>query len=68
MGSERFSLAQSYSCRKEAEQDAVRVAYEILVKREEGGGVTDVFGLIDQVLFLELFLVLVVYLLSHHEQ
>jgi dsRNA-specific ribonuclease len=42
-----FSSTQSFSRRKEAEQDAARVAYEALVK--DKGDIKDVFELIDQV-------------------
>jgi dsRNA-specific ribonuclease len=43
-----FSSTQSFSRRKEAEQDAARVAYEALATKDKGD-VKDVFELIDQV-------------------
>ncbi|KAL6662026.1 hypothetical protein ACP70R_001410 [Stipagrostis hirtigluma subsp. patula] len=44
---ERFSSTRSYGRRKEAEQDAARVAYDTLVKRGKGDA-KEVFELIDQ--------------------
>jgi hypothetical protein len=49
VGGQQFSSTGSFSRKKEAEQDAARVAYEILAPTEEEGDVKDVFGLIDQV-------------------
>lgn len=49
VGGERFQSARTHSRRKDAEQDAARVAYEILVtKTIDDDDHTDVLGLIDQ--------------------
>ncbi|KAM3406109.1 hypothetical protein ACQJBY_000257 [Aegilops geniculata] len=49
VGGERFQSALNHSRRKDAEQDAARVAYEILVtKTINDDDHTDVLGLIDQ--------------------
>ena len=53
VGGERFQSARNHSRRKDAEQDAARVAYEILVtKTVNDDDHTDALGLIDQVFFL----------------
>lgn len=53
VGGERFQSARNHSRRKDAEQDAARVAYEILVtKTIDDDDHADVLGLIDQVFFL----------------
>ncbi|GJN03378.1 hypothetical protein PR202_ga20815 [Eleusine coracana subsp. coracana] len=48
VGGQIFSSTQSFRRRKEAEQDAARVAYETLVTRDNGD-VKEVFELIDRV-------------------
>uniref|UniRef100_K3YJ81 DRBM domain-containing protein n=1 Tax=Setaria italica TaxID=4555 RepID=K3YJ81_SETIT len=48
VGGQKFSSTGSFSRKKEAEQDAARVAYEILAPIEEGDVNKEVFGLIDQ--------------------
>ncbi|XP_044402727.1 double-stranded RNA-binding protein 4 isoform X1 [Triticum aestivum] len=49
VGGERFQSARNHSRRKDAEQDAARVAYEILVtKTVNDDDHTDALGLIDQ--------------------
>ncbi|KAL6900638.1 hypothetical protein ACP4OV_005314 [Aristida adscensionis] len=47
VGGERFSSSRSYGRRKEAEQDAAKIAYDILVKRGEVDA-KEVFQLLDQ--------------------
>jgi hypothetical protein len=56
----QFSSTGSFSRKKEAEQDAARVAYEILATIGEGD-VKEVFGLINQVYLLKLLPVVIVY-------
>jgi dsRNA-specific ribonuclease len=56
----QFSSTGSFSRKKEAEQDAARVAYEILATIGESD-VKEVFGLINQVYLLKLLPVVIVY-------
>ena len=56
----QFSSTGTFSRKKEAEQDAARVAYEILAAIGEGD-VKEVYGLIDQVYLLKLLPVVIVY-------
>jgi dsRNA-specific ribonuclease len=67
VGGQLFSSTQSFSRRKEAEQDAARVAYETLVTRDKGA-VKDLSALIDQVKFINCFLFWLSIIISPHEQ
>jgi len=58
VGGQQFSSAGSFDRKKEAEQDAARVAYEILAAVGEDD-IKEAFGLIDQVHLLNLVPVLV---------
>jgi len=56
----QFSSTGTFSRKKEAEQDAARLAYEILATIGEGD-IKGVFGLLDQVYLLKLLPVVIVY-------
>ncbi|ONM04859.1 Double-stranded RNA-binding protein 1 [Zea mays] len=60
VGDQQFSSTGSFSRKKEAEQDAARVAYEILTTVSESD-VKEAFELIDQVRLLTLLLDLVIH-------
>ena len=64
MGGEQFPSDQWHSRLKDAEKDAARKAYEILVTIDDDP--TDLLGLIEQVFFSVLFLIFVVYHVSFH--
>ena len=64
VGGERFPSYQWHSRLKDAEKDAARKAYEILVTIDDDP--TDLLGLIEQVFFRVMFLYSVVYHVSFH--
>jgi dsRNA-specific ribonuclease len=59
VGGQQFSSAGSFDRKKEAEQDAARIAYEILSAVGEDD-IKEAFGLIDQVFLFTLLPVLVI--------
>ena len=64
MGGKPFPSDQCHSRLKDAEQDAAKVAYEILVTIDDDP--TDLLGLIDQVFFFLPFLLVGVYRILFH--
>lgn len=60
VGGQQFSSAGSFDRKKEAEQDAARIAYEILTAVGEDD-IKEAFELIDQVHLLTLLLDLVIH-------